>query len=118
MRRHAHPGSHICLISDFRGFDRETERQLTELSRHCSLQLIHVYDPLETDLPEHGHYRFTDGLRYHLINTGDRSTRLRHQQRFQEHQQHLQQLCRKLRINWLSCRTNQSAAEVLRLIPR
>lgn len=116
LRRHAHPGTHIGLISDFRGLDRETEHQLTELSRHCSVLLLHVYDPLEAELPKQGEYRFTDGLHDRLINTSNIQTRTQHHLRFQQHQQHLQQLCRKLGMSWLTCRTDASAAAVLRLM--
>ena len=113
LRHHAHPGSQVCIISDFRGFDADTERQLTELSRHCKVMLIQVYDPLEAQLPAQGRYRFTDGLREAMFDSSDRLRRQRYQQRFQQHQQDLQRLARKLRLSWVSCSTSDSPQQAL-----
>lgn len=108
LRRYAHPGTRIYLISDFRGFNAASERQIRELCRHCELSLIQVFDPLEANLPKQGDYRFTDGKTYKLIHTADSVLRQRYAQRFQSHQQHLQDLCRKLRISWQSFDTHQN----------
>ena len=57
----AHPGSLIYLISDFRHLSSQFESTLSRLTRHNELELIHVYDPLEAQLPAAGFYRVTDG---------------------------------------------------------
>ena len=107
LRRYAHPGTRVYLISDFRGFNAESERQIRELSRHCELSLIQVFDPLEASLPKQGYYRFTDGQNFRLIQTADSALRQRYAQRFQSHQHQLQELCRKLQISWQNFATHQ-----------
>ena len=107
LRRYAHPGTRIYLISDFRGFMTESERQICELRQHCELSLIQVFDPLEACLPNQGDYRFTDGKTFKLIQSADSVIRQRYAQRFLSHQQHLQTLCRKHRISWQSIDTQQ-----------
>lgn len=108
LRRYAHPGTRIYLISDFRGFNAESERQIRELRRHCELSLIQVFDPLEACLPKQGDYRFTDGQNFRLIQTANSALRQRYAQRFQSHQQQLQNFCRKLHISWQSFATHQT----------
>jgi uncharacterized protein (DUF58 family) len=112
LRRYAHPGTRIYMISDFRGFEAESERQICELSQHCELSLIQVFDPLEAHLPDRGDYRFTDGKTFKLIQSADSLTRQRYAQRFLNHQQHLQQLCRKYRISWQSVDTQQNPERI------
>ena len=107
LGRYAYPGTRIYIISDFRGYNTDCEHQIRELSRKCDLSLIQIFDPLEARLPERGDYRFTDGQTFRLIQTADSAIRQRYAQRFQNHQQQLRDLCRKLRINWQSFSTHQ-----------
>lgn len=113
LNYHARPGSQVFIISDFRGLNIAAERHLAHLARHCDVVLVHIFDPLETELPVKGQYRFTDGLREVFIDTQDKNKSQEYHQRFLNRQQYLQQLCRKLSISWLSCQTNQSALDVL-----
>jgi hypothetical protein len=49
-----------------------------------------------------------------LIDSADKQRLAEYQQRFQQRQEHLKQLCRKLRISWLSCSTAEEVDGVLR----
>lgn len=114
LQQHARPGSLIYLISDFRGLSETTESYMAKLSRHCELVLIFVYDPLEKSLPEQGRYRFTDDESDVTIDSSDKQTLLSYQQRFQQHQNYLESLAKKLGLLLIQCDTTAEAVECLR----
>ncbi|MGZ4958543.1 MAG: DUF58 domain-containing protein [Methylomonas sp.] len=113
LLHHAHPGSQVFILSDFRGLNAEAENHLANLARHCDVVLVQIADPLESHLPGKGHYRFTDGEHEVMIDSGNARRLLEYQQRFQSRQEHLQHLCRKLRMSWLSCATNHQPIDAL-----
>lgn len=113
LQHHAHPGSRIYIISDFRGLDTAAELHIAQLARHCEVVLIQVYDPLESQLPGTGRYRFTDKIRNIVIDCSDKKLLHDYQRRFRQRQTHLQQLSNKLKLQWLPCNTQQSPLEVL-----
>ena len=113
LLHHAHPGSQVFILSDFRGLNSASEKHLANLARHCDVVLVQIFDPLESQLPARGRYRFTDSLREVIIDSADNRRLHEYQQRFLTRQQYLQQLCRKLRMSWLSCTTNQPPLETL-----
>ncbi len=110
---HAHPGSQVFILSDFRGLNAAAEQYLANLGRHCDVILVQINDPLESQLPSKGRYRFTDSLRELIIDAGDNKRLVEYQQRFQSRQQYLQQLSRKLRMTWLTCNTNEPPLDTL-----
>lgn len=113
LLRHAHPGSQVFIISDFRGLNAEAENHLANLARHCDVVLLHIFDPLESHWPNKGRYRFTDGVREVAIEGGDARRLLEYRHRFERRQSGLRQLCRKLRSSWLSCSTAQPPLDAL-----
>lgn len=113
LQHHAHPGSRVYIISDFRGLNQAAENHLALLARHCEVVLLHIYDPLESHLPATGRYRFTDKIRDIMLDCGDQKILHDYQQRFQQRQTYLAQLSQKLRMMLLSCSTQQSPFEVL-----
>lgn len=102
------PGSLIYLISDFRHLSEQLESTLARLGRHNEVQLIHVYDPLEQQLPVEGYYRITDGEVETQINASDKQAWASYQQRFSLHQDFLQKISRKNRARFISISTAQS----------
>jgi len=113
LQQHAHPGSRVYVISDFRGLNPAAEQHLANLARHCEVVLLQIVDPLESQLPSQGRYRFTDRLRDIIVDSGDRQRLQAYQQRFAQRQAHLQQLSRKLGAIWLSCSTREAPLDVL-----
>ena len=107
------PGSLIYLISDFRGFADALEPNLSRLSRHNELVLLHIIDPLEIDLPPAGIYRVSDGSRETRFDSADKNYRETYQSRFLRHQQHLQQLSNKFAARYLCLSTETPALEGL-----
>ncbi len=114
MRRTAHPGSLVIFISDFRGFDEASERQLARIARHNDVLLLHVYDWLEASLPQRGHYRLGDGKRTLELDTGKAALRASYHLQYQQRIERLQKLCRQQHMTWLQCATDDDPALVLR----
>ncbi len=105
LTQHARPGSLVYIISDFRGFNDNAQGHLAKLARHCDVVLIFVYDPLESQLPAKGRYRFTDDGRDVVVDSGDTQRLFNYQQRFARRQQHLEQLAKKNGLAFIQCST-------------
>lgn len=114
LNHHVKPGSLIYIISDFRGMNEEVERYFAILARHCEIILILVYDPLESQLPTKGHYRFTDNTSEVMVDTSDQQRMQQYQQKFQHHRTNLETLAKKLNIRLLHCASHEDPVEVLR----
>jgi len=112
--QHARPGSLVYIISDFRGFNDKTDNHLAKLSRHCEVILIHLYDPLEKQLPKKGRYRFTDGDQDTVIDSADSSRIDQYQQRYLDRLNQLQRVIKKNGIGIIHCSTAENPIEVLR----
>jgi uncharacterized protein (DUF58 family) len=78
LRRLAHTGATIYLISDFRGFDETVEVYLNWLIKHNEFIAVHISDPLERELPPAGVYPLLAGAvegRLTRIDTHSRAMR-------------------------------------------
>lgn len=107
------PGSLIYLISDFR-FDKEPLKlAINRLALHNELVLIHVIDPLESDLPKSGRYRVSDGENETEINTSNVSLKQRYHQNYVNHREQLQQLSLRPGVRYVYVSTGQGALEGL-----
>ncbi len=112
--RHAHPGSLVYIISDFRGINDQAETHLAKLAQHCDVVLVFVYDPLESHLPSKGRYRFTDDERDVVIDTSDQQRLINYQQHFVQRQQRLDQLAKKRGLALIQCSTVEDPIQCLR----
>jgi len=114
LNHHLTPSSVIHIISDFRGLNAQAELNLAKIVRHCTVVLIHIYDPLESRLPKKGRYRLTDTIRDLVIDSRDKEALNIYRHQFQQRQEYLQQICKKWRMTLLQCRTTDDPSEVLR----
>lgn len=114
LRRVTKPGSAIYFISDWSGFDEESERQLYQLSRHNDVIALNVYDSMEAELPPPGSYPLTDGVNKHVLQTFNQQQRNHHQQIFQQHLDNLKSKTLKLAIPCLSLTANGNVMTELR----
>jgi uncharacterized protein (DUF58 family) len=114
LHRIAHPGSMVCVISDFRGLDHAAITQLSRISRHSEVLLIHVYDQLERELPANGHYRVSYAERIVTLDTTNQSFRQRYHETFKQRWNLLEQLATKHRLHLLHCGTDESPLSVMR----
>lgn len=113
LTRVARPGSLIFLLSDFRNLGPDSERHLQQLASHCDLLLLHVYDPIEAELPPPGRYRIQIGDRSIAIDTGDMKTRADYRQKFEQRSARVHALRRLPGVTVLDCRTTDDPRIVL-----
>ncbi len=105
LRKVTYPGSLLFLISDFREMDQQAESHLINIARHNDIVLIHVYDPIEAELPTPGHYKVSDGTTELALNTSDPNLRKQYHDHFEQHQQRLARLCMQHRMYLLPLST-------------
>jgi len=114
LRRVAHPGSLIILLSDFRDMDERSELHLSQLARHNDVLMFFIYDELETHLPPAGLYRVGDGEQSITLDTVDASAREAYRQGFIARRNALQAMCRRHGIGFVPCATSESLPKILR----
>ncbi len=107
--RVARNGHRIYLISDFLGFDADSERQLKRIARHNSVALIHISDPLEQELPPPDRYTITDGVTRSVLSTSDARARQKYRDDFLAHTRALEAVCNVTRSQFISLSTNEAA---------
>ncbi len=93
LRRLTQTNYRIFVVSDFVGDLEMWRTNLHQLARHNQVVLIHVYDPLERELPPADHYAVTDGKQRLQLFTGDSKLRSRYQDRFEARCDDLAALC-------------------------
>ncbi|MEL7024052.1 MAG: DUF58 domain-containing protein [Pseudomonadota bacterium] len=93
LRRVAHPGSLIAMISDFAGFDEVCAAHLTALAAHNNLLVCFVYDALERELPPAGVYPVQVGQQRVQVDTGGVQAR-RWAERFDGRVKAVESICR------------------------
>ncbi len=114
LTQHAHPGSLLYIISDFRGINDAAERHLAKLAQHCEVVLLFIYDPLEDSLPTKGQYRFTDGQQDVVVDTRDQQRLLTYHQHFEQRLQRVQQTAKKRGLSFIQCSTADDPVQCLR----
>lgn len=80
----AHPASRIILIGDLFNLDQYAWHKLTELSRHCSIDALHLVDPLEQTLPAAGLLKLFDGASELNLDARTPQSRRAYQQHYQQ----------------------------------
>lgn len=112
--KHVKPGSLVYIVSDFRGLDERVEAHLAKLRRHCDVVLVFVYDPLESNLPTKGRYRFTDGKHEVVVDTADQQRLASYQQHYATRLQRLERVAKTMGLILLLCSTAQNPIQQLR----
>lgn len=107
IRRLAHSNYRIYFISDFRPIGDHWRDAFRSLSRHNEVVAIQVYDPLEQELPPADSYTVTDGSNRLQFHTGNDRLRTHYQQRFQTHEERLQEICGQTLVDYRAVPTDQ-----------
>lgn len=107
------PGQKLVLLGDFINFPKEAQSSLQTLKRHCDINAIHVFDPLEQALPNIGIVRLSDGVNEQQLNAAEADLRTRYAQAYQDDWQKAQQFFARLRIPLLQVSTADLAADSL-----
>ena len=115
LRRIAKPGSSIYFLSDFAGFENDqVQKHFHQLSRHCEVTAIYIYDPLERSLPPAGRYSVSDGLQRRQIETDAKKLRQHYAQQFDQQLEHLHQQLAKVGIPLIEISTDHPPLQRLR----
>lgn len=114
-RRVAHPGFSVVVVSDFHDLNEATESHLFQLARHCDVNLCHVYDNLEKELPPPGFYPVTDGRQRFALNTRDAALRANFADAFRARTLNLQQIAQRLRLGLIAFPSDSPVLDVLQI---
>ena len=88
LRRLAHPGSIVYIISDFLKLSPIAEKHLKKLSQHCEVIAYHVFDSFERNLPSSSLSQvlpISDGENEQLLTIGDAAIATEYKQRQVHH---------------------------------
>ncbi len=113
LRRVAHPGSLIFLISDFRNIDDEAESHISQMARHNDVDMVFMFDPIERELPPAGIYRVSNEQETLTLNTRDEIVRETYRQRFDSHYERWRRRSRLSGMYLMSCSTEQNVLHAL-----
>ena len=102
----------LFCISDFWPLNAAWDAGLHALARRNELVVVHVYDPLEAELPRADQYAVTDGEQRVQFNAGDPALRTRYSAEFAAHQQAMRSLCRGIGARYRSFSTGDPADRV------
>ena len=102
LRRVAHPGSLVYLVSDFQNMTDAAIQHLFQLQKHCEVVACWIKDPIELNLPANisGTMPVTDGKSSKIINSASQlaAYKVKAKSQFEQRQQALTQY----KIKWLS----------------
>jgi uncharacterized protein (DUF58 family) len=114
LARVARPGSLIFLMSDFRELGPDADRHVRDLSLHCDLVLVHVFDPIEAELPPPGRYRIQGPARSFGVDTSGPEGRAAYRARFESRKARLVALARSPGVRLIECATSDDPQRVLK----
>jgi len=89
-------GSQIFILSDFYRIDDLTRKFASRLIRHNDLMFCHIVDQLESQPPEPGRYRFTDGENSCAVSLLNQQGRQQYRNVFADKEKNLQELSQSL----------------------
>ena len=88
LRRLAHPGSLIFILSDFSQLDELAKQHIAQLSKHCEVIAYPISDPFEHQLPQvkmSQRVTLSDGHNRQQIVLGEKDTELQYSNQHQAH---------------------------------
>ena len=113
LRRATPVGHRVVFISDFANIAENDLRQLLVLQNHNEISLVHVYDPIEQELPPSGAYAVTDGSQRVTFSGGNTRNQSRYEARFEAHRTRLEDACRTRGIRFVSISTADDVSQVI-----
>lgn len=113
LRRVAHPGSLVIIVSDFIGLSRAAQSYLTGIARHNEVLAIFVSDPLERQLPPPGRYRLVSHDEEMAIDTYAKGAREDYRHAFEEREHQLEVFCHRYGIHLMPLSTDEDAVQRL-----
>lgn len=108
------PGSRVYLIGDFIDMDELFFERLSHFKRHNEIVLIHIFDPIEADLPAQGVLKLTDGEHEADLDTFSPAQLADYHAQYERRLSQIKQHCRQLQLPLLTISTDDSPLEALR----
>ncbi len=119
LKRVAKPGSVIYIVSDFESMGETAKKYLIQISQHCDIALIKVYDELEKHAPPTGNYMLSDGHQSGKFAVNGKETSRAILTAFNQAEQELQQFCLKSGMHFFSiCSTDNLLDHLMRHMHR
>lgn len=103
--RIARPGSLVILISDFHDLTPQCREPLSQLAKRSDVMALHVYDPLERELPHAGQLAVSDGQQRLTLDVAAIAQSF--QKAFDQHQAELRQSCATTGVQYVHAPVNQ-----------
>ena len=113
LRRVAHPGSLVIIVSDFIGLSRTAQSYLTGIARHNEILAIFLSDPLERQLPPPGRYRLVSHDEEMAIDTYAKGARSEYRNAFEERLCEFDAFCHRYGIHLLPLSTEDDPVQIL-----
>jgi uncharacterized protein (DUF58 family) len=113
LRRVARPGSLVVVISDFTGFSRAAQANLSSVARHCEVLSVFVSDPLERKLPPPGRYRIVSPTDEIAIDTFANAARRDYENEFSDRSLELENFCHRYGVHLMSLSTDDDPIATL-----
>lgn len=113
LKKTAHNGHQIFIVSDFSTPLELWKPHVLALRRHNDVALILISDPLEARLPPSNLYAITDGLERSFMDTSDRKLRTVYADRYQMFEEQLEAFCLGYGMHFTKLRTSESAEDGL-----
>ena len=113
LRRVAHPGSLVIVVSDFVGLSRNAQSYLTGIARHNEVLAVFLSDPLERQLPPPGRYRLVSHEEEMAIDTYARGARNDYEHAFETRVQQLEDFCHRYGIHLMPLSTEDDPVHSL-----
>jgi uncharacterized protein (DUF58 family) len=118
LRRTAHTGSSIVLLSDFTGFESDADKAASQLAQHNHVVACHLFDVLEQKLPPPARYTITDGINKGVIDTATQESRAAWERMFAARTVTLRKAFSGRSVAYIDCATSDSLPQVARNILR
>lgn len=106
-RRIARPGSLVILLSDFHDSSPACAEPLAMLTKRSDVMAMHIYDPLEQQLPVHNRLAISDGTQRLSIDTDEVGPL--YAKAFSRHQADVQDMCFKCGVQYLKSPVGHAA---------
>ncbi len=113
LKRVAHPGSLVIIISDFIGLSRAAQSYLTGIARHNEVLAVFLSDPLERKLPPPGRYRLVSHAEEMAIDTYTKGARSDYRHAFEDRLHDFDVFCHRYGIHLLPLSTDEDPVHSL-----
>jgi uncharacterized protein (DUF58 family) len=121
LRRSAHTGSSIVLLSDFAYRTANDDKAASQMVSHNHVVVCRIFDVLEKQLPPPATYAITDGAQRGTINTASAKVREAYQLSFEQQCRATKKLFSTPGSHYLECATSDSpvavASQILKRLP-